>query len=373
MNNKLQKIVTDIYQSYSPLNKTESQLFYGDGEDEFKKLVNHKTEDLSKQEKERVKNELFGFGPLTSLMEREDVFDILVQGFQFIFYEDSRGLKKLEDGFLTLQSFKNFCERIMKESQTLIDKKKPFSNGKIGSFRIHIIIPPITSQVTITLRKHRSGIFCLDELTRQGFMSQAQESWFGKLLEEQHNFLIAGPTGSGKTTFLNSLIHQVREDERVIVIEDTDEIQIQNPLSSKLLSRELCPENLNRVNMSDLVKQSLRMRPDRIVVGEVRGPEAKDLLQALATGHRGSMGSLHAQSARQALLRLEMLIQMGAPQWSLHSIRQLIQMSLDYLIVLKGDRLKKGISEVFKISSHEKFGLLLQGVNFFEETTNHSF
>ncbi len=201
-------------------------------------------------------------------------------------------------------------------------------------------------------------------------MTRTQQLWFKKLLEDQFNFLIIGPTGSGKTTFLNSLIHEISQDQRLIIIEDTDEIQIQNPLSSKLLARELCPSSLTPVTMSDLVKQSLRMRPDRLVVGEVRSSEAKDLLQALATGHRGSMGTLHAQSAKQALLRLEMLIQMGAPQWSLHSIRQLIQMSLDYLIVLKDNRLQKGIMEVCKITSHEKFGLLLQKVDF--NIVNHN-
>ena len=363
MNNKLKEIVEDIYQSHSPLNKSETQLLYGSNENDFKKLVEKKIKTLNQREQTRIKNELFGFGPLTPLMENGDIFDILVQGSQFVFYENSKGMKKLEDCFLTDQSFKNFCERMMKKSQLLINKKDPFANGKIENFRIHMIMPPITSQITITLRKQGTRIRSLDELTTQSFISQAQKLWFVKLLEDQYNFLVIGPTGSGKTTFLNSLINELQENQRLVIIEDTDEIQVQNPLSSKLLSRELCPGSLSPVNMSDLVKQSLRMRPDRLVVGEVRGHEAKDLLQALATGHRGSMGTLHAQSAKQALLRLEMLIQMGAPQWNLHSIRQLIQMSLDYLIVLKDNRLQKGIKEICKITSHEKFGLLLQKVN----------
>ena len=363
MNNKLKEIVKNIYQSYSPLNKPETQLLYGNNKNNFKKLVEEKIKTLNESEQKRIKNELFGFGPLTPLMEEKDIFDILIQGPQSIFYEDSKGMKKLEDCFLTDRSFKNFCERIMKESQLLINKKEPFANGKIRDFRIHMIIPPITGETTITLRKHGTHIHSLEKLTEQGFLNQIQKLWFQKLLENYFNFLIIGPTGSGKTTFLNSLIQEISKDQRLIIIEDTDEIQIQNPLSSKLLSREFCPSSLNPVTMSDLVKQSLRMRPDRIVVGEVRGSEAKDLLQALATGHRGSIGTLHAQSAKQALLRLEMLIQMGAPQWSLHSIRQLIQMSLDYLIVLKDNRLEKGIREIFKITSQEKFGLLLQKVN----------
>ncbi len=363
MNNKLRDIVQDIYQSYSPLNKPEAQLLYGHNGNDFKKLVEEKTDSLNEEGKKRIKHELFGFGPLTSLMENEDIFDIMVQGPRSIFYEGPKGMEKLEDFFLTDHSFKNFCDRIMKESQILINKKDPFANGKIRDFRIHMIMPPITRQITITLRKHGSRIFPLNKLTTEGFMNQAQQLWFKKLLEDQCNFLVVGPTGSGKTTFLNSLIHEIPEDQRLIIIEDTDEIQVHNPLASKLLSRELCPDSLTPVNMSDLVKQSLRMRPDRLVVGEVRGPEAKDLLQALATGHRGSMGTLHAQSARQALLRLEMLVQMGAPQWSLHSIRQLIQMSLDYLIVLSDNRLQKGIREISKITSQEKFGLLLQKVD----------
>ena len=363
MNNKLKEVVKDIYQSYSPLNKSEAQLLYGNNGNDFKKLVEEKTKPLNKEEQIRVKNELFGFGPLAPLMEDEGIFDIMVQGSQSIFYENPKGMERLEDCFLTDHSFKNFCERVMKESQLLINKKDPFANGKIGDFRIHMIMPPITSQITITLRKHGTQIRPLDRLKKEAFMDHAQHLWFKKLLEDQCNFLVIGPTGSGKTTFLNSLIHEIHKDQRLIIIEDTDEIQVQNPLTSKLLARELCPGSLTPVSMSDLVKQSLRMRPDRLVIGEVRGSEAKDLLQALATGHRGSMGTLHAQSAKQALLRLEMLIQMGSPQWSLHSIRQLILMSLDYLIVLKDNRLQKGIKEICKITSQEKFGLLLQKID----------
>ena len=363
MNHKLKNIISDIYQSYSPLNKPENQLLYRKGEDDFKKLVEEKTKSLNEEEKIRVKEELFGYGPLCPVMEKKDIFDIMIQGPQSIFYEDKTGMQKLDDCFFTDHSFKNFCERISKKSQLLINKKDPFANGRLGDFRVHIIVPPIANQTTITLRKHRTQVRPFDQLEREGFISSAQRLWFNELLNDQLNFLVIGPTGSGKTTFLNSLIHEIPSNQRLVIMEDTDEIQVENPLASKLLSRELCPSSLTPVDLSDLVKQSLRMRPDRLVVGEVRGPEAKDLLQALTTGHSGSMGTLHAQSAKQALLRLEMLVQMGAPQWSLHSIRQLIQMSLDYLIVLKKDRLNKGIKEICKIGSHEKFGLLLQPIH----------
>lgn len=191
-------------------------------------------------------------------------------------------------------------------------------------------------------------------------MNQQQATCVEEILTSRKNFLIIGPTGSGKTSFLNTLINEVPSQQRLVVIEDTDEIRSHHPLVCKLLSRELCPVTLTPYYMEDLLKQALRMRPDRIIIGEVRGKEAKDLLQALATGHSGSLGTLHAESAQQALLRLEMLIQMGAPQWSLQSIRQLIQMSLDYLIVLKEDRQNKGIKEICKIGSLESFGLLLE-------------
>ena len=268
-------------------------------------------------------------------------------------------MHQLKDSFLSSISFKNFTEEIFKKSQIMVSQKTPFGNGKINPFRVHAVTSPITKSITLTLRRHRPTVISLSTMAEENFFSTPQKDFLYQIINNRKNFLVIGPTGSGKTTFLNSIIHSLHHFERVVIVEDTDELVINSPISSKLLSREVCPENLNKVTMEDLVKQSLRMRPDRIIVGEVRSSEAKDLLQALATGHSGSIGTLHAHSPQQAIYRLEMLIQMGAPQWNLQSIRRLIHMSLDYLIVLKDNRYKKGVEGIYKIASMEKFGLLL--------------
>jgi pilus assembly protein CpaF len=163
---------------------------------------------------------------------------------------------------------------------------------------------------------------------------------------------------------LNSLLDLLPENERVVVIEDSSEIALSNKASMKLLTREDPHGILPAIDQTQLVKRSLRLRPDRIVMGEVRGSEAKDFLMAMATGHSGSFGTLHAQDANQALIRLEMLIQMGAPQWSLTAIRRLIQLSLDYIIITgratTGERQLKG---VYRLCSLEDQGFLVEQVD----------
>ncbi len=361
MTDSLHETITALYAEYQPL-KGNQHLVGGKADLSFQHLVQQKTQDFATSLQKRIHDELFGWGPLQPLLQREDIFDIIIQGPDHIYYESPQGLARHDDCFQTERSFQNFVERISREAGVLINHRDPFANGKVDSFRLHMVIPPITPYPVLTLRRHNQKVFKLQEMKQSGFINDKQYEYLQQMISEKSNFLVIGPTGSGKTTFLNALLGHMPQPQRLVVIEDTDEIQIHDPLACKLLSREICPETLSVITMEDLVKQALRMRPDRIVIGEVRGKEAKDLLQALATGHSGSMGTMHAQSAKQALLRLEMLVQMGAPQWSLHSIRQLIQMSVDHLVVLNEDRQNKGVQEICKITSHESFGLLLETI-----------
>ncbi len=358
----LSTLIENIYNEYTPLSELDRQLIQRNSDDQFKKLVNEKCLNLSEMEKQRVNNELFSWGPLQELLERDDLFEIIIQGSEKIYFEDSQGMKENCDSFLSPRSFNQFLNRLIKVSGILINQNEPFASGSFKNFRLHMVIPPIVEKPIITLRKKRTLTLNWQDLTVSNFMSPHQAELIDQMIADRANILIVGPTGSGKTTFLNSVIARVSPLERIVCIEDTDEISQDHPMVCKLLSREVCPDTLKVINLTELLKQSLRMRPDRIVVGEVRGGEAKDLLQALATGHSGSMGTLHAESAHQALLRLEMLIQMGAPQWSLHSIRQLIQMSLKYIVVLKANRLEKGIKEIYRIGSVESFGVLLEEI-----------
>ncbi len=365
MSLELKEFVEDLYKSYAPVTQSDLQLIGRNKEDNFRRLSLEKCQKLTAEDAQRIEDELFGWGPLAKIKNSDAIFDILIQGPQHIFFEDSSGLHMLDDCFLSEASFRNFSEFLMDKANIVVNQRDPFGNGQIEGFRVHIVRPPISEKITITLRKQHQQIISRQALLKSHFLCETQSKILDEILHERKNFLVVGPTGSGKTTFLNSLIADIPVQQRVVVIEDTDEIKVTNPLACKLLSREICPDNLKTVDMGQLLKQSLRMRPDRLVIGEVRGPEAKDLLQALATGHSGSMGTLHAQSAQQALLRLEMLVQMGAPQWSLHSIRQLIQLSLDYLIVLREDRQRKGVKEIKKITSHESFGLLIEDADLF--------
>ncbi len=364
MNQEAKNWIVKIYQNYKPLSNIDQKLIGRAPETDFKSYVTKMVDHLPTGLQSRIMEELFGWGPLSPLLGKENLFDIIVQGPQKIFYETSEGLFQLEDHFACEKSFQNFVEFLLNQSGLLVNQKEPFGNGKVGNFRVHISLPPLSHEVSITLRRHRQKILSLKDLLESAFIHIKQKEFFERMIFEKRNFLVIGPTGSGKTTFLNALINEIKDLERLVIVEDTDEIQCSNPMACKLLSREICPDSLKPFDMGDLIKQSLRMRPDRLVIGEVRGAEAKDLLQALATGHSGSMGTLHAHSAQQAMIRLEMLIQMGAPHWSLHSIRQLIQLSLNDLIVLKEDRHNKGVAEICKISSHEKFGLLLEPQTF---------
>ena len=326
----------------------------------LRELFETHTTELSVEERHRIDEELFGWGPLTPLLDQEDLFEIIVQGSDHIFYETSEGMKVHNDSFFSATSFHNFMDRFCKEAQVVINQGEPFANAKVRGLRAHLVGPPIVSQFNLTLRKHQKRVLSLEHLEQQSFLTPTQRTVIDQIINEQANFLIIGPTGSGKTTFMNSLIGALPASQRVVVVEDTDEILLKNPLHAKMLTRASTSNHLKGISLEDLVKQSLRMRPDRIIVGEVRGQEAKDLMQALATGHSGSMGTMHAENPKQALIRLEMLIQMGAPQWQLEAIRRLIQLSLQYIITLKSDRQGKGVQSISKISSLEHFGFTIE-------------
>ena len=182
------------------------------------------------------------------------------------------------------------------------------------------------------------------------------------MIERRKNILFLGPTGCGKTTVLGACLKELASSERVVILEDTDELPRPNTASSKLLTRPQQGSTLPEVTLSDLVRQSLRMRPFRLVMGEVRGAEAKDLLLALATGHSGSMGTIHSADARQALLRLEMLVQLGAPQWSLQAIRQLIHLSVEALVVCGYEGGQRRLHGLFQVAALESIGFLLEPI-----------
>lgn len=336
----------------------------------FSEWVLEKIAQSPDQHQKRLHSEFFNYGPLDAILENKSISEIIFDGSQIII-EKNGILETIDDNFLTDFTFSEILHKIYQESGIVTDFKKPFADGRWNQFRIHVIQYPISTQKTVvTLRRNSDEIWNIDQLVAASFLSSDESQWLQQQVREGENLLIVGETGSGKTTLINSLLRLVPKNQRVIVIEDTDELVKASAYTSKLIARPATSESLPEVTLNDLIKQSLRMRPDRIILGEVRGEEAKDLLLALSTGHRGFIGSLHAKSGREALWRLEMLIQMGAPQWNLRTVRQLIYTSLNYIVVVSRDNGKRRIIELVRLAGLEDHGFLLEEIKFKTGTSN---
>lgn len=325
-------------------------------------IIHDHTKDLSPHQSQRVRDEYHSWGPLTILMQDETITEIIVNGPQHIWYEKNGKLSHHPDAFFSSVTFRNILERISREAGLQINVDHPCADGSFQDFRLSMVGNELTQKgVHLNLRRHPKNPWTFEKLSAQGWCHAQEISLFQNILEQRKNFLIIGSTGSGKTSVLNSFMSMMPASERILAIEDTSEIALPNTSSMKLLTREDANGLLPPVDQAQLVKRALRLRPDRIAMGEVRGAEAKDFLMALATGHTGSFGTLHAKDAHQALIRLEMLIQMGAPQWSLQAVRRLIQLSLDYVIVTEknadGERRFKG---AYKLCSLEDYGFILE-------------
>ena len=305
--------------------------------------------------KTRLTDEVFEQGPLGPLLNNEDVTEIIINAPDCIWYEQAGRMHKWSDNFLSELTYKNFILRLCQQSQVQTHLNQPFADGHWRGFRLHLIEPPLVPQhFHLCLRRHPKVPWSLDKLVQAKWCTNKQAQFLQHLVEQKHNILLVGPTGTGKTSVLNSLLQCVSANERVLIVEDTDELKPPNPLSTKLLARSTSNEQLKTFLQDDLIKQALRMRPDRLVLGEVRGGEAKDLLMALATGHAGGFCTLHAENARQALYRLEMLIQIGAPQWNLQAIRHLVALSVSHIVSLEkheGVRRLKGIEKIVSLES----------------------
>jgi pilus assembly protein CpaF len=329
-------------------------------------ILKRATADLKTPERERIYNEIFSWGPLNSLMAEEQITEIMVNGGHYICYEKGGRLHSFSDFFLSENSYRNFVDRLCHASNTFITREHPCGDGQFGEFRLSLVGDDVTQAgVSINLRRHPKSPWTFDKLVENKWCSPRQADYLRKMRSSKVNFLVVGSTGAGKTSVLNSFLSDMPTEERLVVIEDTPEIHLPNKASLRMVTRDDPQGILPPIDQGQLVKRSLRLRPDRIVMGEMRGAEAKDFLLALATGHDGSFGTLHAQNAAQALIRLEMLIQIGAPQWNLLSIRRLVQISLQYIVVTKknseGHRCLEGI---YRLSSLEQNGFLLEPIEF---------
>lgn len=325
----------------------------------LEEMIRERLESAPESGRARLANEFLGAGPLETLLSRSRLQEIIINGPEEIWFEEDGRFTRLEDAFLTPVTFQGFVERFCTEAGVKVDLSQPFADGRWRDFRLHLGRAPLTHcSFHLSLRRLPHDPWTLERLGEVGWANEARMKVLRTLLSQRRNVLFIGPTGCGKTTVLGACLRELPEQERAVILEDTDELPRPNSASTKLLTRP--PGALGEISLTDLVRQSLRMRPMRLVLGEVRGPEAKDLLLALATGHSGSLGTLHASDPRQALLRLEMLVQLGAPQWNAQTVRQLIQLSIEALVVCGNENGHRRLEGIYRVAALESFGFLLE-------------
>ncbi len=299
---------------------------------------------------EDICNDVLGYGPLEPLLARDDIADIMVNGSQKCYIEVAGKVRLTNVRFRDDAHLMNVCQRIVSQVGRRVDESSPICDARLpdGS-RVNVIAPPLAIDgAALTIRKFKKDKLTLQQLVKYNSISPEGAEVLRILGRVRANVLISGGTGSGKTTLLNCLTAFIEKDERVITCEDSAELQLQQPHVVRLETRPPNLEGEGEITMRDLIKNCLRMRPERIIVGEVRGPESFDLLQAMNTGHDGSMGTLHANSPREALSRLESMITMGGYALPSRTIREMITSSID--VIVQAARLRDGSRRITHIT-----------------------
>ncbi len=307
---------------------------------------------ISEQEDlvEDICNDVLGYGPLEPLLARDDIADIMINGATDCFIEVGGKVEAAPVRFTDNMQLLNICQRIVSQVGRRVDETSPICDARLpdGS-RVNVIVPPLAlNGPTMTIRKFKKDRLTLDQLVDYNSITPEGAEILDIIGKCRCNVVISGGTGSGKTTLLNCLTAYVEKDERVVTCEDSAELQLQQPHVVSLETRPPNIEGEGEITMRDLVKNCLRMRPDRIIVGEVRGPEAFDLLQAMNTGHDGSMGTLHSNSPREAISRLEGMIMMGGFALPVQTIREMIVGSVD--IIVQASRLRDGSRKITRVT-----------------------
>ena len=320
---------------------------------------------------EDICNDVLGYGPLEPLLARDDIADIMVNGANTTYIEVGGKVQRTGVRFADNTQLMNICQRIVSQVGRRVDESSPICDARLpdGS-RVNVIAPPLAIDgPALTIRKFKKDRLKLDQLVKFGSITPQAKTILEIIGRVRCNVLISGGTGSGKTTLLNCLTGSIDNDERIITCEDSAELQLQQPHVVRLETRPPNLEGEGEIKMRDLIKNCLRMRPERIIVGEVRGPEAFDLLQAMNTGHDGSMGTLHANSPREAIARLESMIMMGGYALPVRTIREMIVGSVD--IIVQASRLRDGsrkITHITEVIGMEEDVVTLQNLVVFEIT-----
>lgn len=323
---------------------------------------------------EQVYSSIRGFGLLDSIISDETITEVMINGPQNIFIEQNGRLYKLEKEFESQRRLEDIIQRIVGLAGREVNQANPICDTRLpdGS-RVNVVLPPIAlCGPTITIRKFSKTPMTIEKLIEYGSITREIADKLEILVRAKYNIFISGGTGSGKTTFLNALSNYIPKDERVITIEDSAELQIKG--IDNLVSMETRNANASgagQITIRDLIKSSLRMRPERIIVGECRGGEALDMLQAMNTGHDGSLSTGHANSTQDMLSRLETMVLQGAAGLPLEAIRQQIASAVDIIIHLSRLRDKsRKTMEITEVVGYENGRVILNPLYVFEEDEN---
>jgi pilus assembly protein CpaF len=273
-----------------------------------------------------------GLGILESLLDNSNITDILVNGHKEVWIDQGQGLEKTKLTFLNEESVRSLAQKLALSTGRRLDQSQPYVDAQLTkTIRLHAVLTPIASPGTfISLRIHRPKTISMSELVINKTLTTSQKNFLTEMIKNKKSFVICGGTGSGKTTLLNSLLSDVGKSQRILIIEDSRELNPQHPHVVSLEGRPANIEGMGLITMKDLIKQSLRMRADRLIIGEVRGAEVIDWLSALNTGHTGSAGTIHANSIHEVITRFESLgLMAGLSKEAIHSQ---LKTALDYVI-----------------------------------------
>ena len=377
---ELEKLVDSIHY-YVTDNLPLSTMSDSELEEQIRQLVNQRCAGygfVSMEQRvsacEQVFSAIRGFGILDLIMKDDNITEVMINGPKDIFIEKKGKLQRLNKEFENERRLEDIVQKIVGMAGREVNQANPIVDTRLpdGS-RVNVVLPPISMHgATVTIRKFSKTPMTVEQLLRYKSITPEVAQVLEVLVKAKYNIFICGGTGSGKTTFLNAVSNFIPKDERIITIEDSAELQIagvENLVS--LETRNANASGSGEITIRDLIKSSLRMRPERIVVGEVRGGEALDMLQAMNTGHDGSLSTGHANSTKDMLSRLETMVLQGAAGLPLEAIRQQIASALDIIIHLSRLRDKsRKTMEITEVCGYEHGEILLNPLYLFEEDEN---
>lgn len=317
---------------------------------------------LNFREKRSIETAVFeairGLGVLGQIITDSDITEVMINGYQDIFIEKNGQLRKLENHFESRQELETIITKFVSQAGRVVNESEPIVDTHLSDgSRVNVVMPPVAlNGPIVTIRRFPKEAMTVRKLIEYGSITPEVAEFLALLVRARYNIFVSGGTGSGKTTFLNALSNFIPGDERIITIEDSAELQIRNITNLvRLETRNAGPDGSGAITIKDLIKSALRMRPDRIVVGEVRGAEALDMLQAMNTGHDGSLSTGHANSTYDMLSRLETMVLQGAAGLPLEAIRQQIGSAVDIVIHLSRLRDKsRRTMEIVEILGYDR-------------------